>query len=119
MRFVIVFAVNDQPALVHFFQKRFVCAHHGYFDVRLSNKPPASFVAKCPTCKKPAAEREGYECTGKTNGPVPHVTMPRLEEFAEFEFPSFGGKGFQQAKRKSRMTRGFEMGPHRGGSRTK
>lgn len=104
-----------QSALKPFFQKRFVCPAHGYFDVRISARP-ARFTAKCPTCKHAALEREGFECTGKTSGPIPHITKPRLEEYAEMEFPAFGGKGFQQAKKKARTRRGFDSGPKRGGS---
>src|SRR5579871_6068566 len=102
--------MSTQPALVPFFQKRYVCASHGYFDVRLSERPAASFVAKCPTCSKPADEREGFECSGKTSGAVPHVTMPRLEEYTEMQFPAFGGKGFQQAKNKQRNKQRFSSG---------
>lgn len=94
----------DISSLKPFFQKRFVCASHGYFDVRLSRKPASAFVAKCPTCDEPAEERAGYECSGETVGPVPHVTKPRLEEYIIHEFPDFNSKGFQQARRK-RQTR--------------
>jgi hypothetical protein len=96
--------MTEHPALTPFFQKRFVCPNHGYFDVRLSIKPTTSFIAKCPTCSEPALEREGFECSGRTAGPIPHVTRPRIEEMTVYEFPSYENKGFQQA-RKKRNTR--------------
>lgn len=99
-----------------FFQKRFFCPEHGYFDVMTAKKLKESSRPKCPTCQIPAYPREGYECTGKTTQTLPIVTRPRLQEYLEFEFPELGTKGFRQPKRKSRERRGFEVGPKRGGS---
>lgn len=89
-----------------FFQKRYVCAQHGYFDVRLPKRPADSFRPKCPVCSAISEPRgEEFECTGKTTGPIPHITKPRIEETVTFEFPSYSEKGFQQARRKGQTRR--------------
>lgn len=70
-------------------QTRWVCPLHGFFDLLLSQKTPESYIASCPECKKPAARRAGYECTGQTSGPLPRATKPRLDETPEIEISLF------------------------------
>lgn len=82
-----------------FFQKRFVCAYHGYFDVMLSERLAEKFRPRCPVCKEFAEPREGYECTGKTAGPLPFITKPRIDESVVYEFPQISDKGFRQVRR--------------------
>lgn len=92
-----------------FFQKRYVCAQHGYFDIMLASKPAESFCPKCPVCGEKSFPRDGYECTGKTSRDLPYISKPRLEEYVEFEFPELGTKGFRQVKKKSRERRGVAV----------
>lgn len=89
-----------QAELHPFFQKRFVCAFHGYFDVMTAAQLPDSFRPKCPSCRQKCEPREGYECSGKTATPLPHITKPRPEEVVEYQFPEYSAKGFRQARRK-------------------
>lgn len=79
----------EQPALRPYHQSRWVCLLHGFFDVRLPQRPSTGYRALCPECERPAASRDGYECTGKTSGPIPHRTRPRLEENPEIELVLF------------------------------
>lgn len=77
--------MQETAVLMPYHQSRWVCLQHGFFDVRLAERPPASYRARCPDCERPAEPREGFECCGKTTNPIPFRSKPRLDEVPELE----------------------------------
>lgn len=91
--------MEQQPVMKAYHQSRWVCLRHGYFDIRLPKEPPKSFRARCPDCERPADSREGYECAGKTIGPVPYRSKPRLSESPEIEVALFTNSAVRKTRK--------------------
>lgn len=104
-RFGKVSNMSSAEALKQFFQRRYRCNTHGFFDVFTTAKPVDGSKAPCPECREPAFLRDGYECEGRTARTLPFTTKPRLSNEMEFEFPAFDGGKFRKPRRKKTLKR--------------